>query len=183
MHHGKVSYLESPSRREEFSPEQLLDMIPLNESDHVLDFGAGTGYFTIPAAKRVEGRVYAMDIDPDMLEMINEKVVKEQLDNVVTVEGSMEALPSPDGSIDVVIASLVLHEIQPLAALLEQMKKILKKNGYLICLELEPKKSSGHAPRITQEGMKREMIEAGFDIKEVYVPADSLYLVIAQKVK
>ncbi|MFB1083051.1 class I SAM-dependent methyltransferase [Jeotgalibacillus sp. JSM ZJ347] len=183
MHHGKVSYLESAERRKAFSPEHLLDMIPLNESDHMLDFGAGTGYFTIPAAKRLEGKVYVMDIDPDMLEMINEKAVKAQLDHIVTVEGSIEALPLPAGSIDVVIASLVLHEIQPLAPLLKQMRNVLKNNGYLICLELEPKKSSGHAPRITQEGMKREMIEAGFEIKEVYEPADSLYLVIAQKAK
>ncbi|KIL51628.1 hypothetical protein KP77_11400 [Jeotgalibacillus alimentarius] len=181
MHHGKVSYLESAERRKAFSPEQLLDMIPLNESDHVLDFGAGTGYFTIPAAKRVEGKVYALDIDPYMLEMINIKAVKEQLLNIVPVEGSIEALPLPAESIDVVIVSLVLHEIKPLGPLLEQIKNTLKKDGYLVCLELEPKQSAGNAPRVTLEGMKQEMIEAGFDIKEVFFPTESLYLLIAQK--
>ncbi|RCW63337.1 class I SAM-dependent methyltransferase [Saliterribacillus persicus] len=65
---GKVSYLESPERRKEFSPEQLLNMIPLKETDNVLDFGAGTGYFTIPMAEKTKGNVYALDIDAAMLE-------------------------------------------------------------------------------------------------------------------
>ncbi|AJD90254.1 hypothetical protein JMA_09370 [Jeotgalibacillus malaysiensis] len=53
--------------------------------------------------------------------------------------------------------------------------------SYLICLELEPEKSSGHAPRITLEGMKREMIESGFNINGIHFPTESLYLVIVQK--
>ena len=46
-------YLESPERRKEFSPEQLLNMIPLKETDSILDFGAGTGYF-FPSLQRKE---------------------------------------------------------------------------------------------------------------------------------
>ncbi len=145
MHHsdgkhskGKVSYLESPQRRKEFSPEQLLNIIPLKETDYILDFGAGTGYFSIPVAKKIKGNVYALDTDATMLEIINEKTLEEQVTNIVTVEGSMEALPFADGLIDIIIASLVLHEIQPLAPLLQQMKHVLKTEGYLICLELEP---------------------------------------------
>ena len=178
---GKVSYLENPERRKEFSPEQLLNMIPLKETDNILDFGAGTGYFSIPAAKRILGNVYALDIDAEMLEIINEKAQKQQLTNIVPVQGSMEALPLPDGSIDLIIASLVLHEIQPLAPLLQQMKNLLKKEGYLICLELEPKGSSEKAPRMTLEEMEREMKEAGFQVKEKFFPLESLYMLVAQK--
>ncbi|WP_430789706.1 class I SAM-dependent methyltransferase [Virgibacillus flavescens] len=178
---GKVSYLESPERRKQFSPEQLLNMIPIKETDSILDFGAGTGYFSIPAAKRITGNVYALDIDTAMLKIINEKALKEQLTNIVSVQGSMEALPVPDDSIDIIIASLVLHEIQPLAPLLQQMKNVLKKEGYLICLELEPKGSSEKAPRITMQGMEREMKEAGFQVTEKFFPAESLYMLVAQK--
>ncbi|WP_100407700.1 class I SAM-dependent methyltransferase [Bacillus solitudinis] len=188
MHHsyckhskGKVSYLESPERRKQFSPEQLLNMIPLKETDSILDFGAGTGYFSIPAAKRIKGSVYALDIDAAMLEIIKEKALEEQLTNIVPVQGSMEALPLSDGSIDMIIASLVLHEIQPLVPLLQEMKNVLKKEGYLICLELEPKGSSEKAPRITLEGMEREMKEAGLQVTEKFFPAESLYMLVAQK--
>lgn len=188
MHHshgkhrnGKISYLESPERRKEFSPEQLLNMIPLKETDSILDFGAGTGYFSIPIAKRTTGDVYALDIDTAMLEIIKEKALKEQLTNIVPVKGSIEELSSPDGTIDVIIASLVLHEIQPLGPLLQQMRNVLKKDGYLICLELKPKGNSNKGPRITLEGMEREMKEAGFQITEKYFPSESLYMLVAQK--
>ncbi|WP_407271373.1 class I SAM-dependent methyltransferase [Radiobacillus sp. PE A8.2] len=188
MHHahgnhskGKLSYLESPLRRNEFSPEQLLNMIPLKETDSMLDFGAGTGYFSIPAAKRIKGNVYALDIDATMLEIIKDKALVEQLTNIVPVYGSMDALSLPDGSLDLIIASLVLHEIKPLAPLLQQMYNVLKKDGYLICLELEPKGSSAKAPRITVEGMERELIQAGFLVTEKKLPAESLYMLVAEK--
>nr|WP_139365941.1 class I SAM-dependent methyltransferase [Sporosarcina newyorkensis] len=188
MHHPhgknskeKVSYLESPERRKEFSPEQLLNMIPLKETDSILDFGAGTGYFSIPVAKRTTGKVYALDIDAAMLAIIKEKSLKEQLSNIVPVQGSMEELPSPEGTIDMIIASLILHEIQPLGPLLQQMRNVLKKEGHLICLELEPKGSSDKGPRITLEGMEREMKEAGFQVTEKYFPSESLYMLVAQR--
>lgn len=188
MHHphgnnskGKISYLESPERRKEFSPEGLLNMIPLKETDSILDFGAGTGYFSIPIAKRTTGDVYALDIDPAMLEIIKEKALKEQLANIVPIKGSIEELSSPDGTIDVIIASLVLHEIQPLGPLLQQMRNVLKKDGYFICLELKPKGSSDSGPRITLDGMEREIKEAGFQITEKYFPSESLYMLVTQK--
>lgn len=180
-HKEKVSYLESPERRKEFSSEQLLNMIPLKETDSILDFGAGTGYFSIPVAKRTTGNVYALDIDAAMLEIIKEKALKEQLTNIFPVQESMEELSLPDSSVDIIIASLVLHEIQPLAPLLQQIRNVLKKEGYLICLELEPKGSSEEAPRITLEGMEREMKEAGFQVTEKFFPAESLYMLVAQK--
>lgn len=188
MHHlhdkdskGKVSYLESSERKREFSPEQLLNLIPLKETDNILDFGAGTGYFSVPVSKRTAGKVYALDIDMAMLEIIKEKALKEQLTNIVPVQESIEELSLPDGSIDLIIASLVLHEIQPLGPLLKQMRNVMKKEGYLICLELEPKGSADKGPRINMEGMEQEMKDAGFQITEKHFPAESLYMLIAQK--
>lgn len=180
--HGKVSYLESAKRKAEFSPEQLLNRIPLKSTDHILDFGAGTGYFTIPAAKRVDGQVFALDIDRDMLEMISQKAAEEGLTNIVPLLGGNIAIPLPDASIDVVIASLVLHEIHPLAATLTQIKDVLKGDGYLVVIELEPKGQSAHkAPRISLAGMEQELERAGLHMTEKFFPAESLYVLIAQK--
>ncbi|WP_245976879.1 class I SAM-dependent methyltransferase [Oceanobacillus arenosus] len=135
----------------------------------------------MPAAKRIQGNVYALDIDDAMLEIIKEKALEERLTNIVPVQGSMEALSLPDGSIDIIIASLVLHEIQPLSPLLQQMKNVLKIEGYLICLELEANGSSEKVPRITLEEVELEMKEAGFQVMEKFSPAESLYLLVAQK--
>ncbi|WP_142826391.1 class I SAM-dependent methyltransferase [Planococcus soli] len=180
--HGKASYLESAKRRAEFSPEELLDRIPLKKTDHLLDFGAGTGYFTIPAAKRLEGQVYALDIDPSMLEIIGQKALDGQLTNIVPIQGGSAELPLADKSIDAAIASLVLHEIDPLSEVLIGIRNALKVNGYLIVVELEPKENPMQkAPRISQAGMEKEITDAGMRITEKFFPTEFLYVLIAQK--
>lgn len=183
-HHqqGKMSYLENPARKEELSPEKLLSLIPIKETDTVLDFGAGTGYFTIPAAKAVKGKVYALDLDAEMLEFIKAKALEEGAPNIVTVHADGAELPLPAESIDLVIASLVLHEINPLDQTLAQIKTVLKEDGYLICIELKPKGESSHkAPRISLAGMEQEFKDAGLCIVEKIFPSASLYILIAQK--
>jgi len=181
-HHGKVPYLESLERRKAFSPEQMLEMIPLKKTDTILDFGAGTGYFTIPMAKGTEGNVYALDIDATMLDMISKKALDEQLTNIIP-SSSIEGLSLASGTIDIIIAFLVLHEIKPLAPLLQEMRSVLKKEGYLICLELEAKENSHKAPRITLEEMEEKMKATGFQVMERFFPTESLYLLVAKKTK
>lgn len=182
QHKGKVSYLDSQKRREEMPPEKLLNLIPIKQNATILDFGAGTGYFSIPAAKLVDGPVYALDLDNSMLEMIRSKAQQENITNIVPIQGHSDKIPLPDASIDVVIASLVLHEIQPIAPTLTQLKNVLKEGGYLICVELEPKAGPGqHAPRITMAGMEQAITDAGLRITEKHFPAESLYVLIAQK--
>ncbi|MGI2328301.1 class I SAM-dependent methyltransferase [Planococcus sp. YIM B11945] len=181
-HHGKISYLESPERRAELPPEKLLGMMPIKETDTVLDFGAGTGYFSIPLAKRVAGTVYALDIDESMLKIINSKAQEERISNLVAIHGGNTGIPLPDALVDVVVASLVLHEINPLAAALNQINRVLKEGGHLACIELEPKgESAQKAPRISMAGMEKEFTEAGLRITKKFFPTEHLYVLIAQK--
>ncbi|WP_261384280.1 class I SAM-dependent methyltransferase [Planococcus sp. CPCC 101016] len=180
--HGKINYLESTERRAEFSPEQLLSRIPLKKTDNILDFGAGTGYMTIPAAKRVDGTVFALDIDPSMLKIISQKAAAEQLANIVAIQGGSAALPVANASIDIVIASLVLHEISPLTEVLNGIHKVLKQNGCLVVVEIEPQEHSAHkAPRISLSGMEQEIADAGLRLTEKFFPSESLYVLIAEK--
>lgn len=179
MHHkGKVSYLDSPERRKELPPEEILDMLPLKESDLLLDFGAGTGYFSIPAAKRTEGTVYALDTDNSMLDIIRSKAVQEELTNIVPIQ----ELSLPEHTIDAAIASLVLHEIDPLAPVLHHIQQVLKKDGYFICVELEPSGSSHHkAPRVTSEQMEKAITAAGLHVIRKFYPTEKTYVLLAQK--
>lgn len=181
-HKGKIAYLESRERRGEFSPEQLFSKIPLQQSDNVLDFGAGTGYFTLPLAKKVTGHVYAMDLDQSMLDIIASKAMEENITNIRPLHAGSDGIPLPDASADLVIASLVLHEIKPLAPTLDAIRNVLKKGGYLVCIELQPKGEPLHAaPRITAAGMEEAITTAGLRITEKFFPAASLYVMIAQK--
>lgn len=181
-HHGKIAYLDNPQRNGGMTADNLLDLMPIGKSDSVLDFGAGTGYFTLPLARRTEQTVYALDLDPSMLELITSKAQTEKIGNITTLNGELEEAKLDDGSLDVVFASLVLHEITPLAPVLEKMNKLLKPGGHLIGIELEPKGAKNlKAPRLTLSDLERALEAAGFAVTDTSFPAESLYVLIARK--
>lgn len=178
----KVEFLDDPARRGDLPPEKLLDMLPIKKADNLLDVGAGTGYLAIPAAKLVEGSVYALDLDSKMLEIIKAKAKDENLTNVQAIKGNIDDIPLPDDSIDIVMASLVLHEVNPLPQSLQQIKQVLKQDGYFVCVEFEKKdKSPDGPPRISSSEMEQEVINAGLTITQKLFPTDSLYIFIAKK--
>lgn len=178
----KVKFLDSPERRGDLPPEKLLDMLPIKKENNILDLGAGTGYLAIPAAKMVEGLVYALDLDPKMLEVIHSKTKDENITNVHAIKGNIDDIPLSDDSIDIVLASLVLHEMKNLPQSLQQIKKVLKEEGYFVCVEFEKKeRSSDGPPRISSSMMEQEITNAGLRITEKLFPTDSLYIFMAQK--
>ncbi len=178
----KVEFLDSLKRREEFPPEQQLKLLPINNNDNILDIGAGTGFLTIPAAKLTHGMVYALDIDPNMLQIAYSKATNDGLENVRTIQGEMKDVPLSANSIDIVLASLVLHEIKPLSETLQLINQVLKVKGYLACVELEEGENPNHNhPRISSSKMEQELNKAGFEVIKKFYPTDSIYVLIAQK--
>ena len=116
-----------------FSAANILATLGLNsQTVDVAEFGCGYGTFTIPAAKIIKGKIYALDIEPDMIRMTREEAQKQGLDNVQTmlhdfmVEGSGLA----DASVDYVMLFNILHLENP-AFLLKEAGRILKKEGKL----------------------------------------------------
>src|SRR5690554_2228198 len=108
---GKIQVLDGPERRGGLPPEKQLIMLPIKKTDNILDLGTGTGFLAIPAANMVKGAVYALDIDPSMLQIINAKAKEENVKNIQPIKGSIDHIPLSDDSIDIVLASLVLHEV------------------------------------------------------------------------
>lgn len=133
----KVEYLDSSKRRDQFSPESLFELLPIQKNDTILDIGAGTGFLTIPAAKVTNGIVYALDIDPTILQIAESKADQEGLENIQFLQGELRDASLTNYSLDIVLASLVLHEIKPLPETLQRINQVLKVNGYLACVELE----------------------------------------------
>lgn len=179
----KVEFLDNPEKRGDIPPEKLLHMLPLNKEDTILDLGAGTGYFTIPFAKKnLEGSVYALDIDADMLEIVNVKAKKENLTNIKTLKGSIDEIPLNDHSIDLVLASLVLHEVKSLSYSLQQIKRVLKPDGIFVCIEFEKKDRSLHKhPRVSSVTMEQEMKTAGLKVTKILSPTNDIYIIFAKK--
>lgn len=181
----KINMLESTNRKDNFPAEDLLKLLAIEKSYNVLDLGAGTGYLALPAAKQIDGIVYALDLDGDILKYLDSKAQKEKLMNIKTVKASFNDIPLEDNSVEIALASVSLHEITPLSDTLEEIFRVMTKNGYFLCVEFEKKETSA-SPRIHSSIMEQELRNAGFDIKEKISPStkianEDLYIIIAQK--
>lgn len=181
----KINILENADRKNNFPAEDLLKLLSIKRSNNILDLGAGTGYLALPAAKQIDGIVYALDLDVDILNYLDSKAKKEKIENIKTIEGSFENIPLEDNTIDIALASLALHEINPLSDTLKQINRVLREKGYLLCVEFEQNEAS-KSPRVHSSVMEQELLNAGFSIKEKIFPSnkvanEALYIFIAQK--
>ncbi len=104
----------------------------VKEGQTFLDYGCGTGSFTIPAARMVgtRGKVYALDCFPRQLEIVEEKSRKEGLTNIETIPSDRKT-GLPDECIDIIWMCDVLHEVKERRAVLEELHRVLRKEGIL----------------------------------------------------
>jgi SAM-dependent methyltransferase len=114
---------------------QVLARVGVSEGQTVLDYGSGSGTFTIPCAAIVGpgGRVYAFEIRPGLLEQVREKAREAALGNIITVlsNGSKLETDLPDDSIDVTLVYDVMHDIKDRNKLLQELQRVLKNDGIL----------------------------------------------------
>ncbi|MEW5842767.1 MAG: class I SAM-dependent methyltransferase [Bacteroidota bacterium] len=111
-----------------FDTQYIFSQLQLdNKIDDMVEFGSGYGTFTIPAAKIIKGSLYALDIDPVMIQRLKNRVVKENLSNVKVIERNFvnEGTGLKDSSIDYAMLFNILHAENPLA-LLNEAHRILK---------------------------------------------------------
>jgi len=116
-----------------FNPVKILTTLGINgQTGDVAEFGCGYGTFTIPAAKVIKGKIYALDLEPDMIRITNEGAKKNGLNNVQTVlcDFMAEGSGLSDGSMDYVMLFNILHLEKPMV-LINEAKRILREGGKL----------------------------------------------------
>jgi len=118
----------------EHASEALMH-VGVSQAQTVLDYGCGSGTFTIPSAKIVgkRGRVYAFEARSSRLERVREKAKEETLSNIVTAlsDSSKSSIDLPDKSIDIILVYDVMHEIDNRRGLLQELHRVLKEDGIL----------------------------------------------------
>lgn len=151
-----------------FCPEQVLSVLELDaRAADAAEFGCGYGTFTIPAAKIVGGKVYAMDIDPDMVRTTREAAEKQGLTNirVTTRDFMVEGSGLPDASVDYVMLFNILHLEEP-TLLMSEAARILKKNGKLAIIHWNHDPATPRGPstsiRPKPEDCIKWAVSAGF---------------------
>ncbi|HLQ77596.1 MAG TPA: methyltransferase domain-containing protein [Terriglobia bacterium] len=132
-----ADWLERPEREKEENPEGALDAIGIRPGMIVADIGAGTGYMSLRIARRVgsTGKVYASDIQLEMLRRLRQNAVKAKLQNIETVLGSEVDPKLPAGQMDLVLLVDVYHEFSQPQKMLRKIHETLKPNGRLVLLE------------------------------------------------
>lgn len=132
-----ADWLERTEREIEEEPETALNAIGIAPGSTVADVGAGSGYFAVRMARRVgaQGRVYANDLQPEMLAMLASRLQKEGVRNVTLVQGTVDDPKLPAASIDLILLVDVYHEFSQPQIMLRRMREALKPGGRLVLLE------------------------------------------------
>ncbi|PLX18313.1 MAG: methyltransferase [Candidatus Muiribacterium halophilum] len=175
--------LDNPERRKNMPPEKILGIIELKKGDVFLDVGAGTGYFSIPALDTVgeNGRVIAADISDEMLTEIEKKTGDPH--NLLLMETTPNEILLPSKSVDKILMSMVLHEINDQIMYLKNLNDILRDNGTITIVEWK-KEETGKGPsikhRISKEELDELAIKAGFSRINNH-EFDALYVAVYKK--
>ena len=134
MGHFGAAWLERQSRSKEENPKLAVDLLDLNKSLVVADFGAGTGYFTSQLAKRCS-LVYAVDIQSEMIQLNKKNMLLKNIQNVKYVINTPKQTNLPQNSVDLILLVDVYHELEFPFEVVNDMKNSLKNNGQIVLLE------------------------------------------------
>ncbi|MBC8041815.1 MAG: class I SAM-dependent methyltransferase [Rhizobacter sp.] len=184
MGHQAADWLERPERESEEVPSAAIAQLDLKATDAVADIGVGTGYYALRIGKRVsKGKVYGVDIQPEMLELLKTNAAKQSFTNIVPVLGSITAPNLPDESIDLALMVDAYHEFSHPREMMIAVAKSLKRGGRLALIEFRGEDDSvpiKELHKMTEVQAKKEMSAAGLAWKETK-PLRWQHLMIFQK--
>jgi predicted methyltransferase len=162
---GDLSIFEAPGRDAKLHINDVMDILGVEPGRTVADIGAGSGWFTVRAAKRVTntGEVYAVDINPEAIDYINNRVHKEQLKNVKTMLSKPDNPELPADSINAVLFLKAYHEVANPVVLMRNLRVSLKPGARVGIIE---RNGNGADHGIEKQVILREAGEAGFRLLE-----------------
>ena len=182
-----ADWLERPSRISEERPDEMLAAMGLKNGDIVADIGAGSGFHTRRMASLVAptGQVFAVDIQPEMLEILEGRVEDEGLTGIVPVLGEFDDPKLPDNQIDWILLVDVYHEFENPDLMLAKMRQALKDSGKVALVEYRVEDGTGdHIKadhRMSVHQVLSEWTPAGFELIELHEFLPSQHLFIFQK--
>lgn len=164
---GDLAIFEDSKRDQNLQINRVMDILKITESSSVADIGAGSGWFTVRAARRATGKgtVYANEINQSFLDHIAERAKKENLTNIKTVLGTEDNPSLPENSIDAALILKTYHEIAQPIRLLKNLRKSLRPKARLGIIDRNGK---GNDHGLDQESVVKEAAEAGFKLIESY---------------
>jgi len=182
--HEHAEWLERPGREAAEKPDVVIEAMRLHRGSVVAEIGAGTGFFSRRLAHSVgpTGKVFAEEIQPEMLELLQKNAGEEGISNVVSVLGTETDPKLPNGQMDWILLVDVYHELQEPAPMLAKIREALKPGGRVALVEYRAEDASAShiSPphRMSVEQILREWEPAGFQLVERIETLPSQHLLI-----
>jgi ubiquinone/menaquinone biosynthesis C-methylase UbiE len=179
-------WLVRDERETEEHPDQALDELKIAKGSTVADVGAGVGYMSWRLAARVgaTGRVYANDIQQQMLELLKKNMAERHITNVVTVLGEPNDPKLPQAQMDLVLLVDVYHEFEQPQTMLRHIRESLKADGRLVLLEYraeDPKVPIMPLHKMTVEQVKTEIEPEGFRLDQVIESLPRQHIIVFKR--
>jgi len=168
---GDLSVFEDPGRDHKLQIDRVMDTLKLHPGSNVADIGAGGGWFSVRAARRVAGgpngggTVFAEDINPHAVDAIHDRAVKENLPNITTVLGTPDDPKLPANTLDAALMLRVYHEIAHPPTLLANLRASMKSGGLLGIID-HPGHGDDHG--INADVVIAEVQRSGFRLVKQY---------------
>lgn len=164
---GDLSIFEDAARDKNLQIERVMDILKIAEGKAVADIGAGSGWFTVRAAKRVgkAGTVFAVEINQEYIDHINQRAADEGFINIKTVLGKPDDPLLKTASVDAVFILKTYHEIAEPVALMRKVRIAMKKGGLVGIID---RNGNGADHGLDKDIVIRELKLAGFTLKEQY---------------
>ena len=163
-----IDVLEMEERRIWQNPEEILETIEIKPDFVAADLGCGSGFFTIPLSQKVK-KVYAIDIQKEMLEFLEQKIQRLKIKNIEPILSKEDEIPLENESIDLLMSINTLHEFGDKERMIEEMGRVLKLYGKLLIVDFK-KEDTGFGPpvaiRVSKVQAKSLFEKKGFTILE-----------------
>ena len=173
MHFTGAPWLVRESREREEDCTTMLKHLGVKPGMNVCDLGCGNGFYTLKLSPMVgeDGKVYAVEIQKEMLDMLAKRAEKTQVKNIVEVLGTVADPKLPEGSIDIILMVDVYHEMDHPVEMLAAMRKSLKPNGRLVEVEFraeDPKVPIKPLHKMSKEQITKELGVNGFKLADQF---------------
>ena len=171
MHWRGAPWLLRETRENEENGARLLEWLAVQPGDAVCDLGCGNGYHALPLAVAVgpKGKLFAVDLQPEMLDLLSERATDLGIDNLIPIEATLDDPRLPAASIDLVLMVDVYHELSHPVSVLGHLKRALKEDGRVVLVEFRTEdRSVPIKPRhkMTKAQVIREMAANGFRLND-----------------
>lgn len=160
---GDLSIFEDADREKNLQIGRVMDILKISGERAVADIGAGSGWFTVRAAKRTTGKVFAVEINQEYIDHIKTRAATEKLPNITTVLGTFDDPKLARDSVDAVLILKTYHEIEKPITFMKNLKAALRKGSLVGIID---KNGTGDDHGLDRDKVVEELKRAGFALKE-----------------